>query len=56
MADERETIFEHVNIEPSTIYTNNKFNLKIMLAGPTRMTTEAGDILNTENLEKLILE
>lgn len=54
--ESRDKIFEEIIIEPSKIYTNSKFKMKIKLAGDIRLLTENGDILNTENMEKLILE
>lgn len=54
--EERDIFFEQINIEPSKIYTNSKFKIRIMLAGDTRLTSENGDVLNTEDMEKLILE
>lgn len=54
--ENREKIFEEIKIEPSKIYTNSKFKIKIKLAGDTRLLAENGDILNTENLDKIILE
>lgn len=54
--EERDIFFESINIEPSKIYTNSKFKMKIKLAGDTRLLAENGDILNTEDMQKLILE
>ena len=54
--ESRDKIFEEIKIEPSKIYTNNKFKIKIKLAGDTRLLAENGDIINTENLDKIILE
>lgn len=54
--ESRDKIFEEIKIEPSKIYINSKFKIKIKLAGNTRLLVENGDILNTENLEKLNLE
>lgn len=56
LMEERDIFFEQINIEPSKIYTNSKFKIRIMLAGDTRLTSENGDVLNTEDMEKLILE
>lgn len=54
--EEREIFFKQINIEPSKIYTNSKFKLKIKVIGTSRILTEDNNVLNTENNEKLVLE
>lgn len=53
---ERDTFFKEIIIEPSKIYTNSKFKLKIKVIGTSRILTEDNNVLNTENNEKLVLE
>ena len=52
--EERDIFFESINIEPSKIYTNSKFKLKIKVIGTSRILTEDNNVLNTENNEKLV--
>ena len=47
--EERDIFFESINIEPSKIYTNSKFKLKIKVIGTSRILTEDNNVLNTEN-------
>lgn len=56
--EERDIFFESINIEPSKIYTNSKFKLKIKLEDNSisRLLTEDNFVLNTENNEELIVE
>lgn len=44
--EEREIFFKQINIEPSKVYTNSKFKLKIKL--------EDNFVLNTENNGKIV--
>lgn len=56
--EERDTFFKEIIIEPSKIYTNSKFKLKIKLEDNSisRLLTEDNFVLNTENNEELIVE
>lgn len=54
--EERDIFFESINIEPSKIYTNSKFKLKIKIIETSKILTEDRNFLNTENNEKLVLE
>ena len=56
--EERDIFFESTNIEPSKVYTNSKFKLKIKLEDNSisRLLTEDNFVLNTENNEELIVE
>lgn len=56
LMEERDIFFESINIEPSKIYTNSKFKLKIKIIETSRILTEDRNFLNTENNEKLVLE
>jgi hypothetical protein len=56
LMEERDIFFESTNIEPSKVYTNSKFKLKIKIIGTSRILTEDNNVLNTENNEKLVLE
>lgn len=56
--EERDIFFKQINIEPSKIYTNSRFKLKIKLGdnSTSKLLTEDSFVLNTENNEKLIVE
>lgn len=56
--EERDVFFESINIEPSKIYTNSKFKLKIKLEDNSisKLLTEDNFVLNTEDGEKIIVE
>lgn len=54
--EERDIFFKQITLEPSKIYTNSRFKLKIKIIETSRILTEDRNFLNTENNEKLVLE
>lgn len=54
--EEREIFFKQINIEPSKVYTNSKFKLKIKLEDNSisKLLTEDNGVLKTENNGKIV--
>ena len=54
--EEREIFLKQINIEPSKVYTNSKFKLKIKLEDNSisKLLTEDNFVLNTENTGKIV--
>lgn len=51
-----ENVIRSIILEPSTIYTNQKFKIKIKIKIDNKINTEDGKILNTEDNHILIME
>lgn len=54
-----ENVIENITLEPSTIYTNQKFKIKVKIKKELDkyfLLTEDSKYLTTENGNKLILE
>ena len=56
LMEEGDILFKQITLEPSKIYTNSRFKLKIKIIETSRILTEDRNFLNTENNEKLVLE
>lgn len=56
LMEEGDIFFKQITLEPSKIYTNSRFKLKIKIIETSRILTEDRNFLNTENNEKLVLE
>lgn len=55
---EKNTVFKEIRIEPLTIYTQDKFKIKIKLKANNSiaLTTEKGEILHTEDNKNIVVE
>ena len=54
-----ENVIENITLEPSTIYTNQKFKIKVKIKKELDkyyILTENNNYITTENGKKLILE